>query len=408
MRPQVGNSKHGSPVRVARIVGRLNIGGPAVQAITLSRRLDDHGFRTDLIRGSEEPLEGSMDDLAEEMGVTPIRVRAMRREVGWRDVPALIALWHMLREIRPSIVHTEAAKAGTLGRAAALLLGRHRRPVIAHTFHGHSLEGYFSPRRAAVFLAIERFLARRTDLLIAVSDEVADDLARLGVASRSRIRVVPLGIDFAHFEMDCPERVRQRRQLHEKWAIPDGRTVVTLIARLVPIKRVDRFLRIARLLAARRADVHFVIVGDGELGDDLRSSQAAKELAGRLTWAGFVRDVPGVCSASDVIVLTSDNEGTPVSLIEAQAAALPVVGTAVGGMASVVLHGRTGYLVKADDDDAFADAIESALQDGSALGAAGREHAHANFSQEVLLQRMAALYDELLSRRSTDVALDRS
>ena len=184
-----------SEIRVARIIGRLNIGGPAIQAITLSKLLEERGYRTLLIRGSEAPHEGSLDDLAAEYGVQPKLIAGLRRELHPSDVLAMPELVRTLRAFRPHIVHTHLAKAGTLGRTAALLAFPRNPPLLVHTFHGHSLEGYFSPRKAAVFRRIERVLASRCAKIIAVSSEVADDLVRLGVAPRSKIEVIPVGFD---------------------------------------------------------------------------------------------------------------------------------------------------------------------------------------------------------------------
>jgi glycosyltransferase involved in cell wall biosynthesis len=386
-------------LRVARVIGRLNIGGPAVQAILLTRAMQEHGFRTELIRGSEGSEEGNMDHLAAELGVRPIRIKPMRRDVGWRDVPALYLLWRQLREFRPHIVHTEAAKAGTLGRLSALLTPRRERPVVVHTFHGHSLEGYFSARKASLFLAIERFLAQRSDLLIAVSSEVKADLVRLGVAEEGKITVVPVGLDLRAFVVSDQERRTRRAAKRANWGVGADETVVTLIARLVPIKRVDRFLRIASLLAERDAQIRFVVVGGGEQRTELMSSPAAHALGTRVVWTGFERNMPDVCFASDVVVLTSDNEGTPMSFIEAQAAGVPVVGTRVGGMATAVRDGRSGYLVEADDALAFADAVAAAFLRREELGVAGRADVLSRFSAERLAGDLAKLYRELCGAR---------
>src|SRR3954453_2699830 len=166
------------PIRILRVIARLNIGGPAIQAISLTALLDERGFRTRLVRGAESADEGSMDDLAARLGVAPTLLATMRRDPGLGDLRALLALVRLLRRDRPQLVHTHAAKAGTLGRAAVLLAFplRRGRPVVVHTFHGHSLTGYFSSRTAAVYRAIERILAGRTDVLVAVSDEVRADL----------------------------------------------------------------------------------------------------------------------------------------------------------------------------------------------------------------------------------------
>ncbi|MGI8429758.1 MAG: glycosyltransferase [Solirubrobacteraceae bacterium] len=394
-------------VRIARIIGRLNIGGPAIQAITLTRRLEPRGYQTHLVRGAEGADEGSMDYLARELAVVPSLIGSMRRAPGRGDLAALWQLIRILRRDRPQIVHTHAAKAGTLGRLAALIAfpSARRRPVVVHTFHGHSLTGYFSDATANVYRLIERWLARRSDALIAVSAEVRDDLVRLGVAAPERFVVVALGFDLAPF-IDDSGRARRRAVLRAQWGIDPDDDVVTLVARLVPIKRVDRFLRVARLLLDRartrsdRPTPRFVVVGDGELRQRLVASPEAQALGDRLLWAGFRRDMPDVCFASDVIVLTSDNEGTPVSLIEAQAAAVPVVGTDVGGVRSAVRDQETGLLAAPGDEPGLARAVASILADrrlAERMGSAGREHAVRDYALERLLDDLDRLYRGLRS-----------
>lgn len=387
-----------SRVRVARIIGRLNIGGPAIQAITLTKLLEERGYDTLLIRGSEASHEGSLDDLAAQYGVQPKLIAGLRRELHPADLLALPELVRTLRAFRPHIVHTHLAKAGTLGRIAALLAADPRRPpLLVHTFHGHSLEGYFSPRRSAVFRGIEHGLGSRCARIVAVSDEVADDLVRLRVAPRDRIEVIPLGFDLSPFQVEGEERARRASAVRRELGVPEGVPLVTLIARLVPIKRVDRFLRIAELIA-RQPDVHFAIVGDGELRETLQALPVSPHLRKRLVWAGFRRDIPDVCFASDVVVLTSDNEGTPVSLIEAQAAGVPVVSTRVGGAAAVVRNGETGSLVVTDDVPAFAQAVVGILEGetSEAMGRAGREHVIQSFSLGRLVNDMDTFYNHVL------------
>jgi glycosyltransferase involved in cell wall biosynthesis len=375
---------------VARIISRLNVGGPAIQAITLTRRLEPLGYDTLLIRGSEAPREGSMDHLAAELDVRPLRIARMRRELGPGDVAAFVSLVRVLRRLRPDIVHTHAAKAGTLGRLAALVPGRGRPRITVHTFHGHSLTGYFSRPQAALFRSIERFLAARTTRLVAVSEEVRDDLLRLGVAPAARIEVVALGLDLAGFQVDATARAQRGGELRARLGVPAGARVVTLVARLVPIKRVDRFLAVARELADLD-DVWFLVVGDGELHDELRALAQPE----RIVWAGMQRDMPAVCFASDVVVLTSDNEGTPVSLIEAQAAGVPVVATRVGGAAAVV-DPRTGLLVDRDDVAGFARAVRTLLARGADAGDP-RAHVVDAFSLDRLVADVDALYRRLLA-----------
>lgn len=397
------------PICVLRIIARLNVGGPAIQAITLTRRLEPLGYRTTLVRGREDPEEGNMDYLADALAVHPVLVPTLRRSPGWGDVGALITLAGIIRRERPHIIHTHAAKAGTVGRLAgwASRLAPGRRPILIHTFHGHSLTGYFSPRTASIYRRIERTLAGHTDALIAVSGEVRDELVELGVADANRFEVVPLGFDLAPFGVGADEQARRRHRFRTELGIPADNHVVTLIARLVPIKRVDRFLRVARGLAEQRQDVHFLVVGDGELREALQASPEATALTGRLNWAGFRRDIPDVCFASDVVVLTSDNEGTPVSLIEAQAAGTPVVAGRVGGVSSVVRDGISGFVVEPGDEHGMANAVSRVLDDATVTERAqtAREEVTRAFSLDALVEHIDGLYRRLLdSTRSPATA----
>lgn len=391
------------PIRVLRIIARLNVGGPAIQAIMLTRLLEPRGYRTRLVRGREGPAEGNMDYLAADVGVAPTLVGSIRRDPGPQDLVAMVNLVGILRRDRPALVHTHAAKAGTLGRLATLLAfpRRERRPRIVHTFHGHSLTGYFSGRKAGVYRMIERSLARRSDVLVAVSDEVRDELVQMEVAAADRFVVIPLGFNLAPF-MDDSDRAVRRADLRAQWSIGADESVVTLVARLVPIKRVDRFLRVARILA-ERPKMRFVVVGDGELREALAASADARALGDRLLWAGFRRDMPDVCFASDVIMLTSDNEGTPVSLIEAQAAAVPTVSTDVGGVCSTVRDGQTGVLLPREDISGLAAGVSRLLDERElalCMAAAGRQHAASSYSIGRLVDDHDELYRRLLAHPS--------
>jgi glycosyltransferase involved in cell wall biosynthesis len=385
-----------APIKVLRVIARLNIGGPAIQAISLTALMQARGYATRLVRGTESADEGTMDDLADRLDVQPTLVASMRRDPGPGDARALAELVRIARRDRPDLVHTHAAKGGTLGRVAVMLAFPRKRPVVVHTFHGHSLTGYFSSRTARMYTRIERFLAKRTDVLIAVSEEVRNDLVGLGVAPAEKFEVVRLGLDLSAFADDA-DRAARRAAVRAQWGVGDDEDVVTIVARLVPIKRVDRFLETAALLRDRPG-TRFVVVGDGELREQLQASEPASALGDRLVWAGFRRDVPDVCFASDVVVLTSDNEGTPVSLIEAQAAAVAVVSTNVGGVRSVVLEGETGHL--ADEPADLAARIAAILDDGeraTAMAARGREHVLAKFGIERLVDDLDGLYRRLLA-----------
>jgi glycosyltransferase involved in cell wall biosynthesis len=388
--------------RVLRVIARLNVGGPAIQAITLSRLLDERGYETRLIRGQEGDREGSMDALAAELGVVPVNLPTLQRRIGIGDIASLAFLVRQIRDWQPEILHTHAAKAGALGRIAALLAGRRRPTVIVHTFHGHVLTGYFSPPVSVAFTAIERFLARRTTRLIAVSDEIRADLVRLGVAPPEQILVLPLGFDFSRFDAPAEERQKRRAALRQELGIPLDAPLVTLVARLEPIKRVDRFIRVANLVAAPPG-THFLVVGDGALREELQGSLDARLLGDRLVWAGLREDMPDVYFASDVVAVTSDNEGTNVSAIEAQAASVPVVSTRVGGMPSAIRDGETGLLVCPHDEPGFAAALRRVLLDSalrSELGTQGSARARAAFSLDRLLRDIDGLYRRLLTRPS--------
>lgn len=381
------------------MIGRLNVGGPSIQALNLTRSLSERGYETVLVRGLEGVREGTMDHLARELRVTPVRLDSLRREFGIHDLVALARTIALLARSRPAILHTHAAKAGAVGRAAALLLGPIAPPVRVHTFHGHVLMGYFGRRRSWLFVAIERLLARHTTRLVAVSDEVRDDLLALRIAPAARIAVIPLGFDLDPFRLPQPEQQRTRDTVRAELGIGPGESVVCLVARLVAIKRVDRFLRIARRVHESMPEVRFMVVGDGDLGVGLRRSSDSVALGDRLLWTGMRLDMPGIYMASDVVVLTSDNEGTPVSLIEAQAAARPTVATAVGGVPAVVLDGSTGLTVDRDDEAGFAGAIAALLADEDRrerMGRCGADHVTRHFGLDRLVDDVDVMYRTLL------------
>jgi glycosyltransferase involved in cell wall biosynthesis len=383
---------------VLRVIARLNVGGPAIQAITLSRVLGERGYETRLIRGREGAREGTMDALAEELGVTPVSLPTLKRRIGLADLASLVCLVRQIRDWQPQVLHTHAAKAGALGRTAALLAGRRRPPVIVHTFHGHVLTGYFPPLISAAFTALERLFARFTTCLIAVSEEVRSDLVRFGVAPPEKIVVLPLGFDFSRFDAPEEERRERRMAFRQSLGIPLDAPLVTIVARLEPIKRVDRFLRVANLLEAN-AGTRFLIVGDGALREKLQGSPESARLGKRVTWAGIRHDMPDVYFASDALAVTSDNEGTAVGAIEALATGLPVVSTRVGGMPSVVTDGENGLLVEPEDERGFAAAVQRVLLEAELsrdFGRRGSKRARSDFSLNGLIESIDELYRRLL------------
>jgi len=382
--------------RIARIIARLNIGGPAINATLLAAGLNHGRWASTLIAGSIGLGEGDMSHLATQCGITPTFVPELGPELGWRnDAIALRRLHGVLRELRPTIMHTHTAKAGALGRAAALRL---RPPIIVHTFHGHVFRGYFSERKARAFLKIERALARRTSALIAVSERLRTELAEeFRVAPRARIHVIPLGFELGPFFGVAARRGQLRREL----GLADGVPLVGIVGRLVPIKQHDLFLEAAALLISRLPLAHFIIVGDGELRPALEAQTARLGLTAHTHFLGWQRDMAAVYADLDVLALTSRNEGTPVALIEAQASGLPVVATNVGGVADTMREGETGWLVEASAE-AVAERLEQVLSDDGARQVAriaGPEWTRHRFAKERLLRDMAELYDRLLAER---------
>jgi glycosyltransferase involved in cell wall biosynthesis len=376
---------------VLRIITRLNIGGPAQQAILMTEDLSLRGFRTHLVHGTTGDREGTYD-VDDRISLT--HVPALRRDINpLDDAKAYRAIRELMGLHRPTVVHTHMAKAGALGRTAAR---RAKVPVIVHTFHGHVIEGYFGDPSSRAILLAERGLARISDALIGVSNAVRDELMDLGVGRRDQWHVIPLGLDLSGFERARPDVGECRRILE----LPVDKPVVAIVGRLAPIKDHQTFLRAAASVATRNPDVHFAIAGDGPLRLRLELD-AMRMLGDRVHFLGWVGSLPGMYAAFDVVVLTSRNEGTPVALIEAGAAGKPVVATRVGGVRDVVYEGENGLLAPPADPAAVAAAIETILQApalAKALGKQGRERSK-GFSRERLADDLARLYREVMERK---------
>jgi len=376
-------------VKIVRVIARLNVGGPAIHVVLLSARLRAAGYETILVKGTEAPSEGDLVGFARELGVEPVVVPEFGREIRWWD--DAIAFWKLLRLIRrerPDIVHTHTAKAGMLGRVAASLAGV---PLVVHTFHGHVFHGYFSPARTRLFVAIERWLARRTHRLVAVSERVRAEVLAHGVGRPERFHVVPVGLDLARFAECDPRRGELRRELGLSADAP----LVGIVARLVPIKRHEVFLTAAAAVAGRLPACRFLVVGDGERRPELERIARELGLADRVRFLGWRRDLERIYADLDVAVLTSANEGSPVSLIEAMAAAVSVVGPRVGGVPDVVDDGTTGVLVPPGDAAPVAEAIVWLIGDVERrrkMGAAARERALRLYAADRLIADVAALY----------------
>jgi glycosyltransferase involved in cell wall biosynthesis len=379
--------------RVMRVIARLNIGGPAIHTILLTAGLDPARFESTLVTGVEAACEGNMLDLAAQKGVQPLVIPELGREINpMKDWVTLFKLYRLFRDRRPHIVHSHTAKAGTVGRMAARLAGV---PVVVHTFHGHVFHDYFGPLQTRVFIGIERFLASLSDRIVAVSEGQRRELAEYGVASLDKIAVVPLG-----FELDALLNCEPLRgQLRRELGIPDGMALVGIVARLTAIKNHRLFLDAARLIVEAGQEAMFLVAGDGELRAELEAYVAELRLAERVIFTGWRRDLPRIYADLDVVALSSLNEGTPVSLIEAMAAAKPVVATRVGGVSDVILDKESGYLVQSKDAEGLARGILDLLQApdrAREMGLAGRAAVHPKYASETMLANIEKLYLELL------------
>ena len=383
------------PIRVLRVIARLNVGGPALHVSYLTSELDRIGYETLLVAGRVSEGEGSMESAATDRGIAPVYIPSLQREISpFVDAVSIARLARIIREFRPHILHTHTAKAGAVGRLAAQAAGRARPPVVVHTFHGHVLRGYFGAGKTEVFRRLEKTLARATDALIAVSPEVRDDLVSLGIAPAAKIAVIRLGLDL---DARTTAPADARSALRAELAIPDDAFVVGWLGRMTEIKRVEDLLR---GFASVSEDAHLLLAGDGPLRHDLEALGRDLGLGQRAHFVGFRDDVGSVYAASDVIALTSMNEGTPVTMIEALAAGRPVVSTDVGGVSDVVESGRSGLLVAPGDVDALSAALsrlENAPEERARMGEAGRESVRDRYSVPRLVRDVDALYRDLLA-----------
>jgi glycosyltransferase involved in cell wall biosynthesis len=390
------------PIRVLRVITRLNIGGPSLQAIALSERLNGRGFETQLVHGRLGQGEGDMSYLMAPSTKATHLASLCRPLSPFDDALTFARLLDILRDWRPHIVHTHMAKAGTLARAATALYnktaGRGSPARVVHTYHGHVLEGYFSPARTRFFIGIERRLARTTDRIVAISPQIQRELIgehRIGRAQQ--YRVVPLGFDLAKLAaIGERERAESRRAL----GIPDSAHVVTTVGRLTAIKQHDLFVATAASVAERDPAAVFLIVGDGEMRDELTARVREAGLGPQVQFLGWRRDLAVIYAASDVFLLTSRNEGTPVALIESLASGVPGVSTDVGGVRDVIESEAIGLLAPFGDAQALAAHVGALLNEPvrrREMGEHGRTIVMARYGINRLVDDIDHLYRELLS-----------
>lgn len=384
------------PIRVLRLLSRMNVGGPSLHVLHLARDLERLGFRTRLAVGQPQEIEGSMIDLAQAAQLDLAIIPGLDRPIEpWRDFTAFANIVRQIRHYRPHIVHTHTAKAGILGRLAATLC---RVPVVVHTFHGHVFTGYFDQLASRAIVSLERFLARLTDVIITLTPNLREDLIRrLRLSRPEKVRVIPLGLDLERF-LNTPRRPGTFRAA---LGLPPEAILLGVVARLVPVKNHLGIIDVFSNLAGDLPNLHLAIVGGGEMEGEIRARIAARRLESRVHLTGIAKEIEGVYADLDLLVLASRNEGTPVVLIEALAAGCPVAATDVGGVTEVLEEGRLGGLVRPDFKGFRQDLrrIIGELPERTRQALAYREPVARRFSVDNLVRSVAGLYGEVLARR---------
>ena len=375
-------------VRVMRIIARMNVGGPAVQVSGLMRGFDAQVFEQELVTGYCAADEADyLEKVATD--IKAVRIDGLGRSIKPRaDLTALFAIIKEIRRFKPEVIHTHTAKAGVVGRIASILSGH--KSIRVHTFHGHLLNGYFGSGKTKLVILVEKILALFTDQLLAVGAKVKDDLLAVGIGNQNKFGVIPPGLQLA----EVPSRSSARKAL----GLNENVTYCAFIGRITQIKRPDRFLDVAAEIKSRGIDLHFIVAGAGELLQYCKDRAEAEDLP--VTFLGWRADIEVVLVAADFVLLTSDNEGTPLSLIQAGMVGIPVVATNVGSTNEIVINGETGLLtdlsVKELTDAVTKVATDSALR--ANMGAAGKEYAIARYGVARLVKDHQDLYLHLLSR----------
>lgn len=392
--------------KVLRIINRFNIGGPTYNAAYLSAYLPPE-YETMLVAGSLDEGEESSEHVLHDLGLHPVFIKEMKREISPADdLAAYRKLKSIIREYKPDIVHTHASKAGTLGRLAAASCGV---KVIVHTFHGHVFHSYFGKAKTEFYKNIERYLARKSSKIIAISDRQKEELAiEHKICGNDKIAVIPLGFDLSRFQTNKEEK---RANFRQQYNVADDEIAIGIIGRLVPVKGHDLFLESLKILLDNtNQKVRAFIIGDGEdratveakataLGIPFVTEKEPGKIA-PLTFTSWIKDIDTALPGLDIVALTSLNEGTPVSLIEAQAANKPIVSTNVGGIQNVVMENETAYLINNRVAEDFAAKLKILVENSdtrSKMSLRGWEHVRDTFHYTRLVNDVDRLYKQLLN-----------
>jgi glycosyltransferase involved in cell wall biosynthesis len=394
--------------RVLRILNRLIIGGPALNATYLTKYMAPE-WDTMLVIGGKDDHEQDATHLAERLDISPVVVPEMKRAIDpLADRAAYNKIKRLIKDFRPDVVHTHAAKSGAIGRLAAAACNV---PVVVHTFHGHVFHSYFGKAKTQAFIQIERYLARRSSGIIAISELQKAELAdKYRICPASKINIIPLGFDLDRFSSDSE---RKRDAFRKRYDIADDEIAIGIVGRIVPVKNHALFVAAAaKVLGKTSQKLRFIVVGDG----DMRTTMEGEFRLAGIDYAYYPqepRHAQAICiswqtemdevlAGLDIVALTSHNEGTPVSLIEAQAAGRPVVSTGVGGVADVVEDGGAGFVTPPGDADAFAEALLKLTEDPlrrAAFAARGSAAVQSRFSYQRLVGDMDSYYRNLLAAK---------
>jgi len=387
-------------IKIVRIQSRICIGGPATHTTLLSSKLDKDKFDTVLVGGNIEKEEADFTELARNNGVKTVIIEEMGRKISlWNDIVSLIKLYKLIKQVKPTIVHTHTAKAGTIGRLAAFLASV---PVIIHTFHGHTFYSYFSPLKSKLFIFIERMLGCITDKIIVISQKQFQEICgQYRIAKADKFQIIPLGLELNKF-LDDTQKDKHRLEFRTIWGIPSGAILIGIIGRLVPIKNHVTFLEVAQQvlqMASPNMKLRFMIVGDGELRTEIENYATKLGIYKYVTFTGWQTQMEAVYDSLDIVALTSLNEGTPLTLIEAMASGKPVITTNVGGIPDLVTDGYSGILVPPNSPDIFANRLIEILKNKAMrdmLSVNGRNVVIQKYHYSRLIRDMEDLYEQLL------------
>lgn len=368
-----------------------------MHVVLLSKHFNNEQFETVLVAGQESAGEGSMSSFVEEHGINPLFIPYLQREISLlQDLKAFITLWRLLRKHKPDIVHTHTSKAGLLGRLAAKLSGVQ---VIIHTYHGNIFDHYFGSVKTALFIWIERILSLFSNAVVAISESQAAELKSYGIG-RGKVKIIPLGFDFKRVDQASDSCL-----LRERYGLGDNNKLIGTVGRLVPIKNHILFLKTAEELLQQRDDLYFFLVGDGELRSSLEKEVRRLGLEERVFFTGWVEDMAAVYQELDLLLLTSLNEGTPLTAIEAMAAGCAVVSTDVGGVSDVITEKETGLLASSGDHQGLARQVLWFLEhpdEAHRMVERARQKALENYYAARLFSDLEKLYSQLIKAKNVN------